>query len=422
MAGIYIHIPFCRSRCAYCDFYSTTCEQEAASYVAALCREMTKRCLEIPRAHIRTLYIGGGTPSVLSPNLLREILDHTYALFDIDRHAEVTIEMNPDDHLNFSLLPQVNRVSLGIQTFDERLLKLIRRRHDAGTAIRTVRDLQSQGIRNISCDLIYGLPTQTIEKWERDLDIVFNLDIQHLSAYALSYETGTTITRWRDEGRLEETSEELSAAMYRRLCQRAREAGFEHYEISNFARPDYYSRHNSSYWTGAPYLGFGPGAHSYDGQCTRRANTPDLTRYLQYWNEDSRPLVDKLTSKQVDELGPVVDKLTSKQVDELGPVVDEVGLTTIKPVEESEGIFRLEHLTPNERYNELVMCSLRTSQGIDLHTVQQQFGEKQLNDLMSMARPHIHAQRLICANGKMRLSEQAIMTSDDIMSDLMIIE
>lgn len=374
----------------------------AASYVEALCREITARRHELPHAHVRTIYFGGGTPSLLSPALLRQVLETIYEHYDVDAEAEVTLEMNPDDwpftvspckgedvsaarddsdltallHKGTAGKGRFNRVSLGIQSFDDALLRLVRRRHDAATAIQVVRALQHEGIDNISIDLIYGLPGQTMAQWEHDLDTTFSLGVQHLSAYALSYESGTLLTRWRDEGLVREVTDEQSVKMYERLCQRAREAGFEHYEISNFARPGFHSRHNSSYWTGAPYLGFGPGAHSYDGLRTRRANRPTLDKYIR------------------------------------GPIP-----------------YDLEVLTDDELYDEAIMCGLRTSRGIALHDIEHRFGPDRLLDLMHMAEPHLAAGRLIldCASPSassssathLRLAESAIMISDDIMSDLM---
>ena len=368
VAGIYIHIPFCRSRCAYCDFFSTTREAEAEKYVDALCREIDNRHEELPRARINSIYIGGGTPSLLSAEQIRRILDTIYLNYDVDKEAEVTMEMNPDDFVQLGRLPELNRISLGIQTFDDDLLRLIRRRHDSAAAVRAVKTLQEAGCSNISIDLIYGLPGQTLVQWEHDLDTAFSLGIQHLSAYALSYEDGTPLTRWRDEGRICEVPDELSVQMYERLCQRAREAGFEHYEISNFALSGYHSRHNSSYWTGEPYLGFGPGAHSYDGQRTRRANKTDLDGYMDYSERES-------------------------------------------------AIF--EHLTDSDLYDEAVMCGLRTARGIDLDSIAHRFGQQRLDYLLRMAAPHLRADRLIERNGHLCLTRQALMVSDDIMSDLM---
>ena len=383
-AALYIHIPFCRSRCAYCDFFSTTREPEMPAYVQALCHEVEARRSELPHARVRTIYIGGGTPSLLSPTLLRRILDTVYANYEVDADAEVTMEMNPDDLdpppappvMERSRLREVNRVSLGIQTFDDQLLRLIHRRHDSATAIQAVRHLQAAGIRNISIDLIYGLPGQTLAQWERDLDTAFALGVQHLSAYALSYEEGTLLTRWRDEGRIREASDELSVEMFQRLCQRAREAGFEHYEISNFALPGYQSRHNSSYWTGIPYLGFGPGAHSYDGLRMRRANLPNLNEYLSFYSSP-------------------------------------------RGGHEGAAPCSYEQLSDPDLHDEAVMCGLRTREGIDLQQFLARFGQSRLDALLTNAAPHLSAGRLILAADHLHLAEHALMTSDDIMSDLM---
>ena len=346
------------------------------TYVQALCREIEARRDELPHARVHTIYIGGGTPSLLSPALLQQILDTIYANYEVDPDAEVTLEMNPDDPVDVAHLRHINRVSLGIQTLDDDLLRLIRRRHDSQTAIQAVRRLQAAGITNISIDLIYGLPGQTLAQWEHDLDTAFSLGVQHLSAYSLSYEPGTALTRWRDEGRFREATDEESVAMYDLLCQRARQAGFEHYEISNFALPGYHSRHNSSYWTGTSYLGFGPGAHSYDGLRTRRANLPNLNDYLSFFS-----------SPRGGREGAV-------------PCVYET-------------------LTTTELHNEAVMCGLRTARGIDLTAFATRFGQPRLDALLANAAPHLRAGRLILEAEHLHLAEHALMTSDDIMSDLM---
>lgn len=388
MAGIYVHIPFCKSRCIYCDFYSTTSERLIPSYVAALCREIalrrSERLLdegvetEASRAHIRTIYIGGGTPSLLDAPQLRAVLSTIRDSYDVAADAEVTLEMNPED-VTLQVANDVasagfNRVSLGLQTFDDDLLRLLRRRHDAQTAIDAVRRLQDSGCTNVSIDLIYGLPGQTLATWEHDLDRAFGLDVQHLSAYALSYEDGTPLTRQRDAGLLREADDEVSVEMYRRLCSRADAEGFDHYEISNFARPGFASRHNSSYWTGASYLGFGPGAHSYDGDRLRRANVSSLGRYI--------------------------------TADGAAP-------------------FTTENLNDAELYDEAVMCGLRTSRGIDVEEIGRRFGSSRREYLLRMAGPHLRAGRMtLCSDtddsrSRLRLTASALMTSDDIMSDLM---
>lgn len=396
MAGLYIHIPFCKSRCIYCDFYSTTREAEMDRYTAALCCEIRSRSGETSGSRVRTIYIGGGTPSLLSSSQLGRILQCIRECYDLEAETELTLEMNPEDVVvppshfsndggvkfsdflaDGSLSPlremrRALRVSLGIQTFDDELLRLLQRRHSGQRALEAVDTLQQADISNISIDLIYGLPGQTMQQWEQDLDVAFALGIQHLSAYALSYEEGTRLWQLRLSGKVHEASDELSVAMYQRLCQRAREAGFEHYEISNFALPGFHSRHNSSYWTGTPYLGFGPGAHSFDGRRTRRSNRPSLDDYLRAWGCGS-----------------------------------------------SVQLADFEELTDDECYDEAVMCGLRTQQGIDLQSIAHRFGQSRLDYLQRMAHPHLLSGRLRENAGHLQLDEYAWMVSDDIMSDLM---
>ena len=387
MAGLYVHIPFCKSRCIYCDFYSTTREAEQEAYVDALCQEIRTRRHELTApaeglVRVHTIYIGGGTPSLLSTQQLARIFQTIHENYAVEEDAEVTVEMNPEDSVNLAQQREINRISLGIQTFDNGLLRFLRRRHSAERAVEAVRSLQAAGIHNISIDLIYGLPGQTLQQWEHDLDVAFSLGVQHLSAYALSYESGTPLWQLRQQGRVEEVSDEVSVEMYRRLCERARQAGFEHYEISNFALPGFHSRHNSSYWTGEPYLGFGPGAHSFDGVRTRRANAPDLRKYI----EDSPPAL------------PVREG-------------------AVCPEGHAHGSFEI--LSDSELYDEMVMCGLRTRRGINLHRLLDRFGQQRYDYLLRCARPHLTAQRLAITDGHLHLTESALMVSDDVMSDLM---
>lgn len=274
MAGLYIHIPFCRAKCAYCDFYSgplRTFNPEA--YTRALARELEARAAQSQR--FSTVYIGGGTPSSVPPELLTPFLE----LAD----GEATVEVNPEDvtdHYARRLRAAgANRVSMGVQSLDDEELRAIGRRHDRQRAISAFHSLRGAGFDNISLDLIYGLPGQDTDSWRRSLNGVLDLAPEHLSAYILSYEPGTLLHTRRATGRITETDDETIAAMYGELCSATRAAGFSHYEISNFALPGRRSRHNSSYWDLTPYLGLGPGAHSFDG--TLRSHNPaDLRAYL----------------------------------------------------------------------------------------------------------------------------------------------
>lgn len=370
VAGIYIHVPFCQGRCIYCDFYSTTEGEEWKSrYVDALLAELRMRRDELPLARVHSIYIGGGTPSQLPARALSGILNEVCRLFPVDSDAEVTVEANPDDVTPEWLAAlshtPVNRLSMGVQSFDDALLRLIRRRHTAQQAVCAVEQAARHGISNVSIDLIYGLPTQTMEQWQADVCQALALDVQHLSAYSLSYEEGTPLWRMLEQGRIEEADEELSLCMYEHLIDSTRAAGFTHYEISNFCRPGRHSQHNSAYWHGVPYLGFGPGAHSYDGMRTRRWNLSDLKGYVQ-------------------------------AAGSMPPHQSEV-------------------LTDDELYDETVMTRLRTSEGLSLDLLTAAYRAY----CMAQAEPHLRAGRLEQAGSTIRLTRQGIFTSNDIISDLM---
>ncbi|MGN0233924.1 MAG: radical SAM family heme chaperone HemW [Bacteroidaceae bacterium] len=370
VAGLYIHVPFCKGRCIYCDFYSTTEGAEWKSqYVSALLQEIRQRRHELSYARVHSIYIGGGTPSQLPPDMLAVIFREVFALYSVDSDAEVTVEANPDDvtaeWLSVLRHTPVNRLSMGIQTFDDALLRLLRRRHTSEQAVRAVEKAHSYGFDNVSIDLIYGLPGQTMAQWQYDVRQGLALGIQHLSAYALSYEEGTPLERMLRQGEMKETDEELSLRMYEYLMDAAKVAGFLHYEISNFSLPGRYSRHNSAYWQGTPYLGLGPGAHSYDGARTRRWNLSDLRTYV-------------------------------NAADGMPPYQNEI-------------------LTDNELYDELVMTRLRTIEGLSLDLLQDQ----DRTYCLEQAQPHLRAGRMVQEGNFIHLTRKGIFTSNDIISDLM---
>ena len=374
MAGIYIHVPFCSSRCIYCDFYSTTQGVEMRSaYVNALCREIAARKQELGEQNISTIYLGGGTPSLLSLDQLGQIMHVVHENFEISSSAEITLESNPDD-VTFDLAKGwlamgVNRVSLGLQTFDDNILKLLRRRHTSATAKSAVVTLRSAGFQNLTLDLIYGLPNQTFEIWQKDVQELLSLSVNHLSAYALSYESGTVLTRMRDRGEIQEADEEMVRKMYLYLIEQSEAAGYKHYEISNFALPGYESRHNSSYWSGAPYIGLGPGAHSYDGKSIRRANDPDLLSYVKSGG-DAPCCYENL---------------------------DEVQL-----------------------YEEYLLTGLRTAKGVSLTFIENHFGKQVYARMLHIAKPHLEKGNLREENGCYILTLNGILISDYIISDLMV--
>ena len=278
MAGIYVHIPFCHSKCIYCDFFSTPNLTDADLLIEALIKEYHRRAAELTDK-VETLYLGGGTPSIIAPDRLARLCK----ALPLDDVREFTIEANPEDVNQTSVRAWrdmgVNRVSMGIQSFDDTQLRAIGRRHSAEDARRAINCLLDGGISNISCDLIYGLPDQTIQSWERSLTELLSYRLPHISAYCLSYEPGTALYAKMTAGKIEPADDSVLDRMYKVLCKAAASAGYEHYEISNFALPGMRSRHNSSYWNETPYLGLGPGAHSFDG-VVRRYNTIDLKTYV----------------------------------------------------------------------------------------------------------------------------------------------
>ncbi len=294
MSGIYIHIPFCKSRCIYCDFYSTTGSRNRNLYVERVLDEARGRkdffgsrpSSQEPSVpdKIRTVYIGGGTPSQLPATALARLVEGLAGIFDLSEVEEFTLEANPEDitpDFVRALPREINRVSMGVQSFVDDELTLLRRRHNAQRAKDAVRLLQDEAdVRNISIDLMYGLPQQTEASLDYSIGCALSLDIQHISAYNLSVEPGTELARRVGDGSLCVANDDLCLAMNTLLHRRLQKAGFRQYEISNYALPGFESKHNSSYWTRTPYLGLGPGAHSYDGRRLRCWNEPDLAAYL----------------------------------------------------------------------------------------------------------------------------------------------
>lgn len=375
MAGVYVHIPFCASRCSYCDFFSTLSLHEAAGpYVEAVIAEARLRRDELGGEPVKTLYLGGGTPSQMPLPLLERLVTGLADVLDLSGVEEFTVEANPDDVTPdwcASLPPlAVNRVSMGVQSFEDDILRAIGRRHTARQAVEAVLNLRSVGIDNISIDLIYGLPGQTLASWTHSVNQALDLHPQHISAYGLTYEDGTRLWWQRERGEVEEVPEDVCVAMYRTLVKRLREAGYEHYEISNFALPGYHSRHNSSYWDETPYLGLGAAAHSYDGR-VRRSNPCDLRGYIDIVNAG-------------------------------------------KPACEQE------EMSWWERYDERVMLGLRTARGVDADRLQADFGSQAWRHFTREAARHISAGNIhLDSDGHYQLTEEGILLSDSVIRDLM---
>lgn len=295
--GIYLHIPFCKSRCSYCDFATDVYRDSGAveRYVAAICSEIEKFVPPVPgvppfhpgkwnKVKADTIYFGGGTPSLLEPNQVEQILDRVNLKFDISDEAEITMETNPATVTPESLAAYrslgVNRASFGVQTFNDRALKLLARGHDANDARQTFRLLREAGFDNVSFDLIAGLPGQTIDDWKANLDEAIALSPEHISLYLLEIHSGTPLAEQVRSGRQPEPDGELAAEMYELMLDRLAGAGYQQYEISNLSKPGFKSRHNSKYWTLDPVFGFGVSAHSFDGN-QRFSNERDTAKYVE---------------------------------------------------------------------------------------------------------------------------------------------
>lgn len=372
-AGIYIHIPFCESRCIYCGFYSTTRLAMAERYTRAIVKEMDIRRNELHKVcmdgkcDIDSIYIGGGTPSVLPYKYICEILNEARRTFGYGQR-EITMEMNPDD-VTLQLVEAVknagvNRVSMGVQTFSDSRLRFIRRRHNAMQAKKAVATLRDCGMDNISIDLMFGFPNETIEEWTKDIDEAISLRPNHISAYCLMYEEGTNLYKMLQKGEVRQIDEDLYVAMYSELVKRLITSGYEHYEISNFALPGYRSIHNSSYWHDIPYLGLGASAHSYLLN-ERSWNVANLMDY-------------------------------------------------IKSVENGKLPSEHEDIDSNTHYNDLVTTELRTCDGLNLATLDKEHAEYALRS----AKKFIDNGLLEIKCNRLKLTDKGIFISDLIMSDL----
>jgi oxygen-independent coproporphyrinogen-3 oxidase len=372
-AGIYIHIPFCRSRCSYCDFATGMYSAAMAErYVLSLVNEIGSwREVESP-ALVDTIYFGGGTPSLLSPVQLETLLNSVRKRFPVSADLEVTLEMNPGTVTPETLAKfrslGVNRASFGAQTFDNSELARLGRSHTTDDTRRTFRYLRDAGFANVSFDLIAGLPGQTMAGWRRNLDEAFSLRPEHLSFYLLEVHEGTPLANHIKSGLQPQPDEDLASEMYEVMLDRATEAGYEHYEISNLCLPGYESRHNTKYWTAAPYYGFGCSAHSYDGGFRRWANERELARYLEIIEQDRRAIVSET------------------------------------------------QLTEGDRQAEAVFLGLRMMQGFSFKEYQQEFGAdlraKHENDLTRFR----EAGLIECSGDLLRLTKAGALLSNEVFA------
>jgi putative oxygen-independent coproporphyrinogen III oxidase len=381
MAGVYIHIPFCRQACHYCNFHFSVSHRQIRPFLDSLLLELDIRHGFFgeggkEKVFLDSIYFGGGTPSILETGDLNRIFERLYQYFSFDRQTEITLEANPDDlspeKINELKATPLNRLSIGIQSFHAPDLAYMNRIHSPVQAIQAVENAKAAGFENLTLDLIYGTPTMDDKTWMENLQRVIDFGVQHVSAYALTVEKKTPLEVRIRRGQMPAVDEEQTARQFEMMTRKMDEAGFDHYEISNFARPGFYSRHNLSYWTGLPYLGLGPSAHSYrNGQ--------------RWWNAANT-----------------------------GLYIDSVNKGS--PAGETE------MLTPAQQYDEYVMTSLRTMWGCSLDEVEYRWGKKYLDHLLENAGIHIQGGWLTLKKGKLLLSGKGKLFADRIASDLFLAE
>ncbi len=374
MAGLYIHIPYCHSKCAYCDFYSMPRLDSMEEYVNAIITEMQLRKYEISPTPITTIYIGGGTPSILPLNLLEKVITEINFLFG-SNFDEFTIEANPEDitieWVKGIIDLGINRVSMGIQSFSDIELKAINRRHSSQQSLNAIEIMRNVGISNISGDLIFGLPLQDIKSWEQSLDKLLSLQLPHFSAYLLSYEPGTKLYAQILSGKIVEASEEMVTQMYQILIDRAKASGYQHYEISNYALPQHRAIHNSNYWNNEPYIGLGASAHSFDGK-NRRYNPSDIKLYL-------------------------------------------------SSLSRGKLCYIIENESEIDRYNDMIITRLRTSEGIDLQIIKEDWS-KYYNSFMKTVETLVSNNKIVIADSSIYIPENQMLLSDAIMREFIVVD
>jgi oxygen-independent coproporphyrinogen-3 oxidase len=386
MAGIYVHIPFCKQACHYCDFHFSTSLKNKTAFLKALKNEISLNkdfflsSEDGTRDKIDTIYFGGGTPSILTIPELMEVFELLHNQFEIDKNAEITLEANPDDLTKEKTkalkTTPVNRLSIGIQSFYDEDLKLMNRAHNAQEAMKIVGLAQDHDFHNISIDLIYGIPTLTHQKWEKNLRTAFDMDVKHISAYCLTVEPQTALAKFVATGKIKNVDEQHSSEQFEMLLRETKANNFQQYEISNFCKDEFYSRHNSNYWLKEKYLGLGPSAHSYNGNI-RQWNVSNNAKYI-------RALEKTIGLKQVQ-------------------------------------LFEQEILTIQQRYNEYILTSLRTMWGSDLLYLKKQFGLDFIEHCLKEATPYLLSKQLRQQDNKLFLTDTGKLFADKIASDLFIV-
>lgn len=374
MSGIYIHIPFCKQACHYCDFHFSTSLKKKEEMVLALAKEIQMRKDELGNEVVATIYFGGGTPSLLSVEEIQYLIDEVYKNFDVIENPEITLEANPDDLTNERIVElsntKINRLSIGIQSFFEDDLKLMNRAHNSEEAKRCL-ETATQYFNNITIDLIYGIPNMNNERWLQNIETALSFGIPHISSYALTVEPKTALDKFIKKGLVKQPDDEVAQEHFHILVNRLQEEGFVHYELSNFGKTNYFSKNNSAYWLGKKYIGIGPSAHSYDG-INRSWNVANNTLY-------------------------------------------------IKSIQENQFPSEKETLTTVDRYNEYIMTGLRTIWGVSLERVEKEFGPKYLEYLNLQSQKFIEDELLFIENGILKPTQKGKFLSDGIASDLFLL-
>lgn len=373
---IYIHIPFCKQKCSYCNFHFSTSLNFKEEMLAAMKKEIVLRKDELQNKSLLSLYFGGGTPSVLSSDEIKSMIDEVLRYFSFEKDIEITLEANPDD-LDKNFLKglsgsPVNRLSIGTQSFFEADLKLMNRAHTAGEAEDSIKRAQDSGFENLSIDLIYGSPTSNLEIWKDNLHRAMALEVPHISSYALTVEPKTALENWIAKGKVAGPKEEEQNREFYYLSDFLKDHGFEHYEVSNFAKPGFYSRHNSSYWKYKEYLGIGPSAHSYNGSDIRSWNVANNPKYIKKLN----------------------DNLLAKEE---------------------------EFLSREDQFNEMIMIGLRTIWGVDLESLQEKSDDRVLEHFQREIKQKLEEGILVIENNHLKIPEKHWFMADGIASDLFIV-
>ena len=373
---IYLHIPFCKQKCSYCNFHFSTSFSLKDEMLSAIKKEIQLRHNELENKTLKSLYFGGGTPSVLSVDEIKSLIDEIQKYFSFDENIEITLESNPDD-LNKNFLEElskteVNRLSIGTQSFYDEDLKLMNRAHNASEAESSIKRAQDFGLVNISIDLIYGSPTSNFEIWKDNLSKTIELQVPHVSSYALTVEPKTALEKWIENGKIRSPEETEQNQEFYYMKDFLKDNGFDHYEISNFGKPGFHSKHNSAYWKSEPYLGIGPSAHSYNGHLERSWNIANNPIYIKNLNQN------------------------------------------ILPIEK-------EILTEKDRFNEMIMIGLRTIWGVDLNKINQNFSSEVIDYLNQEIKSKIESGILKIENNYLKISEKHWFLADGIASDLFIV-